>query len=57
MSVPDREIEDTDGDHCVECGEWMKSSAFHLCVRCRCDLADMYADEKISERLTNRRMQ
>ncbi len=49
MSVPDREIEDTDGDHCVECGEWMKSAAFHLCVKCRCDIADMYADEKISE--------
>ncbi len=49
MSLQDHLLED-DGTLC-ECGEWAMEGR-EVCAGCLADLADLYADEAISERGT-----
>ncbi len=48
MSLPDYLLED-DGALC-ECGALLSNKDGGVCWECRADLADLYADEAISER-------
>jgi hypothetical protein len=53
MSLPDCQL-DLPEEALCECGE-LALPGREVCAGCRADSIDLYADEEMSERLTNRR--
>lgn len=53
MSLPDYQL-DEEEDFCNGCGMPFNDDG-NLCMDCRADMCDMYADEKIQDRLEGRR--
>lgn len=51
MSLPDYLLEDDEREYfCEVCGKYVHTNArSSMCMDCRIDACDMYADEKISE--------
>jgi predicted amidophosphoribosyltransferase len=48
MSLPDYLLDEEDDRYCPHCDSLIERH-WAVCDRCRRELADMYADEKISE--------
>ena len=53
MSLPDYQL-DEEEDFCNGCGMPFNDDG-NLCMDCRADMCDMYADEKIQDRLEGRK--
>ena len=48
MSLPDNQLEDDDTRECRTCGGWTTSRR-GVCLSCRLDYVDLYADNMIQD--------